>query len=458
MSEGEPSRNRATRGASLGRVAVSHASRTVVRRVREPFLGEEDKARIRDEQVLKMADDLVVTLGSMKGAAMKLGQALALLNLGLSSATARDEFSAKLAPLFRKAPPVDNTQMFRVLDADLGANRAKIHELEPIPIAAASLGQVYRGTLADGRVVAVKIQYPSAKPAVRADLKNLALLVRLRARSLPDVGLLDLVDEITDQITLELDYQRELANHRAVYEAHRGHPIFRIPEPIVELCGPRVLVTEYLAGTELDRADSLTQQQRDWLGEAIYRFYCGNLHTTGKFCADPHPGNILLLDDGQVGFVDFGLYVEMRSAEMDLERKAFAAVLGGDADTAYRLAVRGGFIVDQQAMPAEQVLTYLQTVASWHLTPGVNRITAKTVHKSLSQAILPGSEFRRGIYRQQVPRAHLFSRRTEMSVCGLLGTLEAQAPWRAISEEWILGAEPATAMGQANSAWRATLV
>lgn len=454
MSEREPPRNRAARGARIGRVAVGHASRTAVRRVREQFLTEDEKARVRDEQVLKMADDLVATLGSMKGAAMKLGQALSLLNLGLSSAAARDEFSSKLAPLFRKAPPVDNRSMFRVLDADLGASRAKLRELEPTPIAAASLGQVYRGTLHDGRVVAVKVQYPSAKAAVRADLKNLALLVRLRARSLPDVGLMNLVDEITEQITLELDYERELANHCAVYQAHEGHPIFRIPEPIVELCSPRVLVTEYLCGTELDRVGQLSQETRDWLGEAVYRFYCGNLHTTGKFCADPHPGNILLLDDNRVGFVDFGLYVEMRPDEKDLERTVFAAVMRGDAETAYRLAVRGGFIVDQDAMPAETVLAYLQTVASWHLSPGTTRITAKTVHKSLSQAILPGSEFRRGIYRQQVPRAHLFSRRTEMSVCGLLGTLEAQAPWRAISEEWILDAPPATPIGQAIATWR----
>jgi predicted unusual protein kinase regulating ubiquinone biosynthesis (AarF/ABC1/UbiB family) len=441
-------RGRAARGAKLGFVAVSHASRTAAGRAREPFLSDEDKARARDTQVLRLADDLVTTLGSMKGAAMKLGQMLSLLNFGLSTAQARDEFSLRLAPLFRKAPPVDNSVMFALLDRELGAYRARLASVEPQPIAAASLGQVYRGTLIDGRAVAVKVQYPSAQSAVRADLKNLALLVKLRARAHPQLGLDVLVQEISEQIRLELDYDHELANHREVFQSHRGHPVFRIPEPIEDLCTSRVLITEYLQGTELDQLDGASQQVRDRVGEAVYRFYCGNLYLTGRFCADPHPGNVLALEDGTVGFVDFGLFVRMQAAEIALERSVFAAVLCGDVETAYASARAAGFLIDEQAMD------YLQTVAAWQLAPGITQVTAKTVHKSLSQAVLLSSDYRSAIYRQTLPRAHAFSRRTEMSTWALLGALQARQPWRAIAEEWILGAEPATDMGLEIARWR----
>lgn len=454
MTDDEQARGRAVRGAKLGRLAVSHASRTAALRIREPFLSDEDKARARDEQVLRLADDLAATLGAMKGAAMKLGQVVSLLNLGLSTAEARQEFSRRLSPLFRHAPPVDNEVMFALLDRELGRHRTQFASVEPEPIAAASLGQVYRGVLIDGRSVAVKIQYPAMQSAVRADLKNLALLIRLRARAYPTLGLQALVEEISQQILLELDYTHELANHRDVYQSHKGHPVFRIPAPIDELCTSRVLVTEYLEGIEFDQLTGADQEVRDRVGEAIYRFYCGNLYMTGRFCADPHPGNIMVLADGTVGFVDFGLYVQMTSAEVDLERAVFAAVIRGDTKTAYTLACAAGFIVDEDAMPPAVAMEYLQTVAAWHLTPGVTQITAKTAHKALAQGVLLGSDFHSAIYRQQLPRAHLFSRRTEMSTCALLGELQARGPWREISEEWVLGAAPATGMGRSIASWQ----
>lgn len=416
-------------------------------------MSDEDRAAARDAEVLRLADDLVSALGSMKGAAMKLGQALSLLNLGLSSAQARDEFSRRLAPLYRRAPAVDNAVMFALLDRELGNRRGRLASIDPVPLAAASLGQVYRGRLDDGRTVAIKVQYPSVQSSVRADLKNLALLVRLRSRDFPNLGLEELVDEISHQIRLELDYEREFDNHRSVYLDHLGHPVFRIPEPIENLSTARVLTSEYLSGTTLDQLGPVTPEVADHLGEAVYRFYCGGLYTNGRFCADPHPGNIVVLADGAVGFVDFGLYVSMDSEQLELERTILGAVLAGDTGTAYASARAGGFIVDESAMPEEMVMDYLTTVASWHLAPGVVTVTPKIAHRSLAQAMLPRSEFRKGMYRQRVPREHLFSRRTEMSVCALLGDLQASAPWRAISEEWILGREPATEMGLRIARW-----
>lgn len=438
-----------TRTSQLGKVAARQAARQAVGAVRRPFQSEEEQARARDEQMLRFADDLVAALGTMRGAAMKLGQIISVLNFGLSSQQSRAEFGRRLEPLFSAAPAIANDTLFKLIDAELGvAGRRMIMHIEDEPIATASIGQVYRATLRDGRQVAIKVQYPSAREAVRADLKNMALLVRLRKPFYPVHGLSAVMDEVRQQIEMELDYRREWANHRAVYQAHRGHPVFVIPEPVDELCTERVLVTEFIKGTQLHQYSPTNQAECDHLGEAIYRFYCGGMYTAGSFCADPHPGNIFVLDDRRVAFLDFGLYIHMTREAVETQRALLAAAMNADADTAHALARETGFITDAEAMPAQMTLDYMNAVAGWYLQPGIVQVTDKTAHKVLAQAMLPRSDFREGIFKQQMPGTYAFSRRTEMGVCALLGTLRATNDWHSIAAEWAFGSPPCTDMGR----------
>lgn len=455
MSTSGDSESRAIRTTRLGNVVARQAVRQAAGTLRKPFLSEEERIAARDEQMLRFADDMVATLGSMRGAAMKLGQIISLLNFGLSSQQARAEFSRRLAPLFSSAPAVANEVMYRVIDRELGsAGRNLLASVDDEPVATASLGQVYCGTLRDGRRVAIKVQYPSARDAVRADLKNMALLVRLRKPVYPVPGLDEVMAEVRGQIEMELDYRREWASHRAVYEEHRGHPIFVIPEPIDELCTDRVLVTEYVEGTQLHKFTPADDTQRDRIGEAIFRFYCGNIYTTGSFCADPHPGNILVLDDGRIAFLDFGLYIRMSEQAAGAERAILAAAMNGDAAAAHTLTCRAGLITDAEAAPPETTLAYMHAVAGWYLLPGDVQITEKIAYKSLSQAMLPRSDYRAIIFQDRTLSAHAFSRRTEMSVCALLGTLEAAGRWHDIVSEWAFDAPPATDMGREIARWR----
>ncbi|MDZ7883682.1 MAG: AarF/ABC1/UbiB kinase family protein [Mycobacterium sp.] len=381
---------------------------------------------------------------------MKLGQIISVLNFGLSSQQSRAEFSRRLEPLFNAAPAVGNDALFKVIDSELGAaGRRMIARIEDEPIATASIGQVYRATLRDGRQVAIKVQYPSAREAVRADLKNLALLVRLRKSFYPVRGLDAVMDEVRQQIEMELDYRLEWASHRAVFDAYRGHPVFVIPEPVDELCTERVLVTDFINGTELHKYSPADQVERDRLGEAIYRFYCGGMYTAGRFCADPHPGNILVLADQRVAFLDFGLYVQMSREAVEVQRAVLAAAMNADASTAHALAREAGFITDAEAMPAQMTLDYMNAVAGWYLQPGVVQITDKTAHKVLAQAMLPRSDFRDSIFKQRMLGTHAFSRRTEMGVCALLGALQARNNWHSIAAEWAFGSPTSTDMGRA---------
>ena len=441
--------SRRARTAKIAQLAARHSARQAAGAVRRPFQDEDDRRRARDERVLRLADDLVETLGSMKGAAMKLGQVISLLNFGISSAEARAEFTRRLQPLFSQARPVPPGAMFKVMDREWGQARHGVRHVDPDPFAVASLGQVYRGVLEDGRDVAIKVQYPWIKPAVRADLKNLRLIVKLRSRVYPVKGLEFVVEEVCRQIELELDYGQEFANHLEVYQAYRGHPIFHIPEPIGDLSTDQILVTELVEGTPLDAVGRLPAAARDHLGEAIYRFYCGSLYTAG-----PHPGNIIVEHDGRVAFLDYGLFVRMTEFEIDVERRAVRAAMDGDGVATHRYGREAGFIIDDDALPPEAVLEYVRAAAGWYLLPGRKTITSRDVHRSLQEAMMPQSSFQEGIFAQQMPSTHAFSRRTEMSVFALLGTLEAIASWYDIAREWIDGFPPATPMGRRIADWQ----
>ncbi|NGX09598.1 AarF/UbiB family protein [Mycobacteroides franklinii] len=442
---------RAKRAAALGKVVAGHAVRSAITTAIKPVAA--DVAARRDADILRFADDLVAVAGSMKGAAQKLGQLLSVVDVGITSASARDEFTARLAPLFDNAPRVPDATMHTALERALGSRRARIVSIDAGAVASASIGQVYRGRLDDGRTVAIKIQYPDIASKVRADLKNLQLVTKLAAKKMPASNTQAIVAEVQRQMIKEVDYRTELAHHQRIFDAFRGHPAWRIPEPIAELCTEQVLVTEYLDGVPFDSLGGEDQPVRDRVGEAIYRFYCGEMYRTGFFCADPHPGNIMLLPDGRVGFVDFGLCMDMDPEDAEVQRKVFRALLTGDDDEAFELAVAAGFLADPEAMERSAATEYIRAVSSWHLADGSLRMTPDIARRSVADAVLPSSKFYDGIRHQRLVETHAMARRTEMCVAALLGKLGAEAPWSAIAREYLGLADAATPMGEGIEIW-----
>lgn len=442
---------RAKRAAALGKVVAGHAVRSAITTAIKPVAA--DVAARRDADILRFADDLVAVAGSMKGAAQKLGQLLSVVDVGITSASARDEFTARLAPLFDNAPRVPDATMHTALERALGNLRTRIVSIDAGAVASASIGQVYRGRLDDGRTVAIKIQYPDIASKVRADLKNLQLVTKLAAKKMPASNTQAIVAEVQRQMIKEVDYRTELAHHQRIFDAFRGHPAWRIPEPIAELCTEQVLVTEYLDGVPFDSLGGEDQPVRDRVGEAIYRFYCGEMYRTGFFCADPHPGNIMLLPDGRVGFVDFGLCMDMDPEDAEVQRKVFRALLTGDDDEAFELAVAAGFLADPEAMERSAATEYIRAVSSWHLADGSLRMTPDIARRSVADAVLPSSKFYDGIRHQRLVETHAMARRTEMCVAALLGKLGAEAPWSAIAREYLGLADAATPMGEGIEIW-----
>ena len=177
--------------------------------------------------------------------------------------------------------------------------------------------------------------------AVRADMQNLGLILRLMKRVAPGIDVGAIADEVRKRINEELDYELEAQNQRALSRIYRGHPFIVVPPVVTRLSRERVLVTEFVEGTGFEEHKGLPQADRDRIGEVIFRFYMGCLYRHRQFSGDPHPGNYKLLADGRLAFLDFGLFKRMDAPEVELELACQRAVVEDERQTLHRPAGRG---------------------------------------------------------------------------------------------------------------------
>jgi predicted unusual protein kinase regulating ubiquinone biosynthesis (AarF/ABC1/UbiB family) len=196
----------------------------------------------------------------------------------------------------------------RVVEQELGG---KISELfaswEEQPMASASIGQVHRARLLDGREVAVKVQHPGIDSAIESDLKNASVIEGMVSTLGPRaLNSKEVYEEIAQRFREELDYELEAERQRAFAALHWGDPHIYIPEVIAERSTRRVLTTELVHGKSLEQVALAPEPDRKHYAEVLWRFvFKGNL-VAGMFNADPHPGNYLFGDDGRISFLDFG--------------------------------------------------------------------------------------------------------------------------------------------------------
>ena len=151
--------------------------------------------------------------------------------------------------------------MRKVIESELEAPIGKLFaEFDPEPIAAASIGQVYRARLHDGRTVAIKVQYPGVGAAVRADMQNLGMILRLMKRIAPGLDVKATAEEIRSRIGDELDYELEASNQRSLARIFRGHPFIVVPDVVTELSREKVMVSEFVAGVGFDTIKEADQE------------------------------------------------------------------------------------------------------------------------------------------------------------------------------------------------------
>ncbi|MEJ7825190.1 MAG: AarF/ABC1/UbiB kinase family protein [Solirubrobacteraceae bacterium] len=441
--------SRLSRSTKVGRLAATTAAKQMRTRATNVARSDEGKQRALAKRQLETAEEIVAALGTMKGAAMKLGQVMSFLDVGLVPEEYREEFQAKLAELRDAAPKVAFKDMKKVLEAEYGKRVEQVFQtFDPVPIAAASIGQVYKAKLDDGRDVAVKVQYPGVAQAVRSDMKNLGMILRLMKRVAPGLDPKAMGDEIRSRIDEELDYELEAQNQRTLSRIYRGHPFIVVPEVITALSHERVIVSEFVAGRGFEELKQLPQAERDRLGEIVYRFYFGCMYRHHQFSGDPHPGNSLLLDDGRMCFLDFGLFKRIPAAVAEFELQIARLGFAGDGETLIEHLVEGGFISHREHYTAEGILSQVHDVTWWYGLDDEVALTPEIATEIMIEMSDPRSSHFEKMRHETLPPDHLFGRRLEMLTLAVMSQLRAKGNWHRIAREWIYGDAPVTELGR----------
>jgi len=430
LAGGQTARNYATKATNLAR-------------------GQDARHRAASRRQAEAAEQILDVLGNMKGAAMKVGQVASFVDTGAFPEEFQERIQEKLAELRDSAPRVPFEDMRRVIEEELDDPVEDLFaELDEEAVAAASIGQVYRARLADGRPVAVKVQYPGVAQAVRADLQNLGLIMRVAKRIAPGMDAKAMTAEIRERLSDELDYEHEAQSQRAFARAWRGHPFVVVPEVMTSLSRERVLVTEWVEGLGFEEIRGLDQGQRNRFGEIVFRFFFGSLYRHGHFSGDPHPGNFKLMDDGRVAFLDFGMTKKLAPAHLGYEIEAIRLGMQADAKGLHEQLARMGFYdADDPTFSPEAVLHHFRDVAHWYLEDREVTIDRRLVAQVLIDYGDPRSDHWELMKRETMPAEAMLARRMEALTLGVLGQLGATANWHRIAREWLFADEPSTPLG-----------
>ncbi|MCW4602491.1 AarF/ABC1/UbiB kinase family protein [Janibacter hoylei] len=309
--------------------------------------------------------------------------------------------------------------------------------IEDRPVAAASIGQVHRGVAADGRTVAVKLQYPGADRALRSDLRQIARLARVATTWMPAIDIKPVTDELLAAADEELDYGLEAANQRAFAEAYRDDPFVAVPDVVLQT--RHVLVDEWVDGASLGQViRDGDQDVRDRVGQLYLEFLLEGPGRVGLLHADPHPGNFRLTPDGRLGVIDYGAVARLPDGIPDVVGRLVRRALDGDAQGVPRRAARRGFRPARhrgrrpRGARVRPPLRRAAARARARLHPRVDAGAARGVTD------LRAPEFATGL-RLNMPREYAMIHRVFVGATGVLSQLEATIPARASMERHLPG-------------------
>jgi ubiquinone biosynthesis protein len=250
-------------------------------------------------------------------------------------------FIDELSQFHDDVPPRPFASLAPLIEAELGAPLDAIFaDVDPRPLGAASLAQVHRARLRDGAEVVIKVQYPEARRIIPLDLASLRFVVGQVQRMQDTVDLRSIVNEVTRFVAMELDFRREAASTRRLAGILAGRDDVRVPRVYDAYARDRVLVLEYLDGIQVTRVAALRAagHRPSDVARRIGGLYGAMLFEYGFFHGDPHPGNLLVLPDGRIGLLDFGLCKELPRNFAALVAEMMVAALIGDGDAALRAA------------------------------------------------------------------------------------------------------------------------
>ncbi|MGO9956495.1 MAG: ABC1 kinase family protein [Solirubrobacteraceae bacterium] len=452
---------RLARTARVGGLVTGQSLRWAGMRTANRVRTPERAAAAQNERTAALVHQLVDRLGEMRGAAMKVGQMLSMVEFDGLGHEQQEELQRKLATLRDDVPPVAFADLERLMRKELGGPLARVFsEFDEHAFAAASIGQVHRAVTVEGDEVVVKIQYPGVAEAVETDLRNATMLLPLVRRLAPGLDARALMAELRERIGEELDYELEAVNQRRIERLMRGHPFVSVPRVHTDLCTRRVLVSEFVEGDRFEVVRRTGEATRDRYGEIVFRFFFGLLYRERIALGDPHPGNYLLRPDGRVCFLDFGLLRDVDAARIAGERAIALAVRDRDAAALKAALLTGGYLPADRAdaVDSDLALRLMRIAIKWYAVPGQRRFSSDNARRHRNGE-RPDARQRAAV-REQVnqftlPPDALLLRRMHAIVAVVLQQLRAGADWGAITAEYLHGAPAATPLGQLEAAFLA---
>lgn len=383
------------------------------------------------------AEQLFTVLGELKGGAMKFGQALSLFEAMLPDDLA-GPFRERLRQLQDAAPPMPSSRAQAVLRAELGADwRSHFTHVDLRPAAAASIGQVHRGVLRDGREVAIKIQYPGADQALASDLRQIQRLAGAIAPLSGGLDVVALTKEFAARIGEEVDYNLEASSQQQVAEALDGHPRFLVPK--VHLATQRVLVSDWVDGRKLTTVIDDPPDVRNRVALDYVTFLFAGPKLAGILHGDPHPGNYLVTPDGRLAILDFGLVSRLPDGLPEPMGRLIRHAVDENAPDMLAGLAKEGFI--SGPMDAADLLDYLAPFVEPARVErfSFNRAWAQSQFRRVQNSMGPDAVAN----KLNIPPEYSLIYRVWMGGIAVLSQLDVQADFAQVLRDYLPGfAEP----------------
>jgi predicted unusual protein kinase regulating ubiquinone biosynthesis (AarF/ABC1/UbiB family) len=435
-------RKAAARTARLAALPLGYAGRSALGLGKR--LGGAPAEAVMTDIQQRTAEQLFRTLGELKGGAMKFGQALSIFEAALPEELAAP-YREQLTMLQDSAPPMPTQTVRDILDHELGLDWGdRLVWLDGGPTAAASIGQVHKGRWHDGREVAVKVQYPGAGDALRSDLKQLARLARTIGPVFPGIDIKPLVEEVQARAEDELNYKLE-GEAQAVFAAEfADDPGIVVPDVVA--VGDAVLITEWLE-SPASLASIIaggTQEERNHYGELYTRFSFSAPSRTGMLHADPHPGNFRVIPNedgspGRLGVLDYGAVARLPERNLPEAMGSLIRLAAlDDRDQLLEGLRREGFIRDKIKMDPGLLMDYLSPLVE-PTQAETFRFSRDWMREQFARINNPREPAYTVAIKLNLPPSYMLIHRTWVGGIGVLSQLEAEAPFRAILEEYLPG-------------------
>lgn len=431
-------RGRAARNVKLASLPAGIAGRAAL------GLGKRLTGSSRDEVnaelMEKAAQQLFTVLGELKGGAMKVGQALSVMEAAVPEQFG-EPYREALTKLQKDAPPLPAEKVHKVLAAQLGTKwRSRFSSFGDEPVASASIGQVHKAVWSDGREVAVKIQYPGADEALRADLKTMKRMVSVFRQLSPGADVQGVVDELIERTEMELDYRLEADNQRAFAKAYRDHPHFVVPAIVAS--APKVVIAEWMEGIPMAKIiREGTEDERDLMGTRLFELTYDAPRRLEMMHGDAHPGNFMLLPEGKMGVLDFGAVAPLPGGIPVELGHVVRYAMEKDYDKLLPAMEKVGFIQRGEQVSSREIDDMLRQYVE-PLEVDVFHYTRKWLQKMAARNMDLSVDQIKAARQMDIPARLAIPMRVIASNVAISCQLDAHIPTKALATELIPGFAP----------------